>query len=347
MGWRCQPCQQPQKRQHSQECCNPTWVCAYLAPPQWPIERSLLLHDRMVFRVREGIKSNRRPGAGASNDLDMGMAALEERGLGQQAQHMGRKKYFIKNPQPALQDLKFYRVPADVYAMHLKWENASGLAMVSDHTLVHLSSGHTITLQRGHSPQKGPIVLEEQDNGQAIAGPSCGDDTSEAPKRPSKSLFVSPGQCQAPAQSPGVPGGSIAEDCFIGSPQRPLSLSLTPRPLRKNVAPIVKSSMPLPLFNGAVPSPAPILDRGSSGEEATEGTFSEQSESLLSPSRAGVKKHRLSLSLKGRHRGDTTEAIQSQGPALWTRLVLWTMTIDPKPIWSQCAQSKWLAFEKK
>ena len=190
--------------------------------PQWPIERSLLLRDGMVFRVRENIKSNSRRGAGASNDLDMAMAALEEHGIGRQAQDMGLKKYFIKNKQPAIQDLNFYRVSANVYAMHLKRENANGLVMVSDHTLVHLPSGHTITLRRGHSPQKGPIVVEEQDNDQAVAGPSSGDDTSEAPKSPSKSMFVSPGQCQAPAQSPSVSGGSIAvEDCSIESPEGP------------------------------------------------------------------------------------------------------------------------------
>ena len=135
-------------------------------PPQWPIERSLLLRDGMVFRVKEDIKSNRR-----RNDLDMAMAALEDRGPVRQAQDMGRKKYFIKNQQPAIQDLKFYRVSADVYAMHLKQENASGLAMVSDHTLVHLPSGHTITLWRGQFPQKGPIGVEKQDKDQAVAGP--------------------------------------------------------------------------------------------------------------------------------------------------------------------------------
>ena len=342
MGWRCQPCQQPKKCQHSQQCRNPTWVCAY---PHSGQSRSHLLHDGMVFHVREGIRNNRGRGAGASNDLDMGMAALEEHGLGRQAQHMGRKKYFIKN-----HNLLFKTSISTVYlqmCMPCIWSGKMPVAWLWFQT-TPLSTFHPGTQSPcgGDTHEKGPIVLEEQDNDQAVAGPSSGDDTGEALARPSKSLFVSPGQCQAPAQSPGVPGDSIAEDCFIGSPRRPPSLSLTPRTRQKNVAPIVNSSSPLLLFSGAVPSPALILDRGSGGEEADEGTFSDQSESMLSPARAGFKKRRLGLSLKGRHRGATTEAIQSQGPVLWTRLVLWTMTIDPKPIWSQCAQSKWLAFEK-
>ena len=99
----------------------------------------------------------------------------------------------------------------------------------------------------------------------------------------------------------------------LSHPEGPLPCHWPPDP-RGNVAPFVNSSSPLPLFNGAVPSPAPILDRGSRGEEADEGTFSDQSESLLSPPRVGFKKHRLSLSPKGLHRGATKEAIQSQGP---------------------------------